>query len=109
MQHLWAGAALAAVIAAAAPVLAQAPMTPSAPNSAPGGEPPAASPPAVTTPPAAAAAENPPPRPHRRTSRPARYARRSYAGPPSDPVANQHNAAEARRLGAPVAAAAPAA
>ncbi|HLY47412.1 MAG TPA: hypothetical protein VKQ73_17670 [Stellaceae bacterium] len=94
MKTLLSGIAVAAVIAVAAPGWAQAPATPAAPGAPPAAAAPAPAP-AATTPPAhrpvrhgAAAAA-----PHSRGGRGA-----------SDNVANQLNAQELGRLGAPAAA-----
>jgi hypothetical protein len=106
MKHLFSGVALAAVIAVAAPVWAQSPMTPSSPG-APPGAPPAAPSAAPGAAPSPSASDKP------ATARPKRPVRRpGYAAPrgigmPGDRVADQLNRAEASRLPAPAAPIAP--
>ena len=112
MKQLLSGAALAAFVSVAAPVLAQAPMTPSSPAAAPAASPPAdatqAAPATPTAapppPPGAAAASETATTPTQRPRRPVRH--RTYARGTRDSIANRLNAEEANRLRTPAAGAA---
>jgi hypothetical protein len=123
MKHLLSGVAVIAVIAAAMPVAAQAPMSPSstpaaapaAPAAAPAASPAATVPPTTAAPPAtppAAAAAPAAPAPaagtpmvqhHRRPVRRRYHARAYHPGGMRGNIANRLNAEEMNRLGAPAA------